>query len=606
VVEYDEERNRRTLGKYAAYFLIGTYQEDGMSRVVWPRHISNAIAVVALIASGTAQTPPPADVILTNARVYTVNSAQPWADAVAIQDGRIIAVGKAQDIDKFKSEKTQLIDAGGRVVLPGFTDCHVHFMSGSVALTEVVLDDAKTVQEYQQRVKDYAAAHPDAPWILGRGWTYPAFGTAALPDKKYLDAIVPDRPVFLEGFDGHTYWANSKALELAHISKDTPNPPNGVIVRDPATGEATGALKEAAQELVSKVVPALTREQRLAALRGGLQEVNKDGVVRIHSAGGDFEYFDLYNELRSKGELTARFYIAYFLDPPELSSKEIQLIEGARKTYHDDWLSGGAVKTMLDGVVESHTAAMKYADTGKTTPTFWKADKYTQAMQELDKRGFQLFTHAIGDDAVDLALNAFENMQKANHTSDMRPRVEHIETVKAADIPRFGKLGVIASMQPLHAYPDDDTLGPWLNGAGKEREPRAWAWKSIKSDGGHLAFGSDWPVVTINPWPGVEMAVTRQTTEGKPPGGFVPAQRLTVAQAIEGYTIGAAYAGHREKTEGSIEPGKLADLIVLSQDPFSIPANQLSKTEVLLTIVGGKVVYRSDAWGKNTSAGAGK
>jgi predicted amidohydrolase YtcJ len=577
-----------------------------MSRVVWLRCISLAAAVLAVTGLCASQTPPPADVILTNARVYTVSSAQPWAESVAIQDGRIIAAGSAQEIGKFKSGKTKIIDAGGRVVLPGFTDCHVHFMSGSVALTQVMLDDAKTVEEYQKRVKEYAVAHPDAPWILGRGWTYPVFGATALPDKKYLDAIVPDRPVFLEGFDGHTYWVNSKALELAHISKDTPNPPNGVIVRDPATGEATGALKEAAQELVAKVVPPMTREQRLAALRAGLHEANKDGVVRIHSAGGDFEYFDLYNELRSKGELTARFYIAYFLDPPELTTRQIELIENARKTYHDDWLSGGAVKTMLDGVVESHTAAMKYADTGKTTSTFWAADKYTQAMQELDKRGLQMFTHAIGDDAVDLALNAFENMQKVNHTSDMRPRVEHIETVKAKDIPRFGKLGVIASMQPLHAYPDDDTLGPWLAGAGKEREPRAWAWKSIKNDGGHLAFGSDWPVVTINPWPGVEMAVTRQTTEGKPPDGFVPAQRLTVAQAIEGYTIGAAYAGHREKTEGSIEPGKLADLIVLSQDPFTAPANQLSKTEVLLTIVGGKVVYQSEAWGKNISAGAGK
>lgn len=547
-----------------------------------------------------------ADVIVVNARVYTVHHAAPWAEAIAIRDGKYLAVGNASQIGKFKGAGTQVIDAGGRVVLPGFTDCHVHFMSGSLSLTGVILDDAKTVEEYQKRVKVFAAAHPDEPWIVGRGWTYPAFGAAALPDKKYLDAVVPDRPVFLEGFDGHTYWANSKALELAHIDNRTPDPPNGIIVRD-ASGSATGALKEAASGLVEKVVPRMTREQRLAALRLGLHEANKDGVVRIHSAGGDFQYLDLYNQLREKGELTARFYIAYFLDPPELTSKEIDLIEGARKTYHDDWLAGGAVKTMLDGVVESHTAAMTYADTGKTTKTFWDPQKYTAAMQELDKRGFQMFTHAIGDDGVDLALNAFQNMEQVNRTHDMRPRVEHIETVKAADIPRFGQLGVIASMQPLHAYPDEDTLGPWLSGAGKEREPRAWAWKSIMADGGHLAFGSDWPVVTINPWPGVEMAVTRQTTEGTPAGGFVPEERLTVEQAIEGYTLGAAYAGHREKTEGSIEPGKLADLIVVSQDPFKVPANQLHKTEVLLTMVGGKVVYQSAAWSTTPlAAGAGK
>ena len=560
----------------------------------------------AVFATAQAGSEVTADVIVTHARVYTVNEKEPWAEAVAIREGKILAVGQEADIEKRKSASTKVVDAGGRVVLPGFTDCHVHFMSGSEALTGVILDDAKTVEEYQKRVKDFADAHPDAPWILGRGWTYPTFGAVALPDKKFLDSVVADRPVLLEGFDGHTYWANSKALALAHIDKATPNPPNGVIVRD-AAGEATGALKESAEGLVSKAVPPMTRERRMDALRLGLHEAAKDGVVRVHSAGGDFQYFDLYKELREKGELTARFYIAYFLDPPELTSTEIDTIENARKTYHDDWLAGGAVKTMLDGVVESHTAAMTYADTGKTTKTFWEPQKYTAAMQELDKRGFQMFTHAIGDDGVELALNAFENMEKVNRTHDMRPRVEHIETVKAADIPRFGKLGVIASMQPLHAYPDEDTLGPWLSGAGKEREPRAWAWKSIAEDGGHLAFGSDWPVVTINPWQGVETAVTRQTTEGTPAGGFVPGERLTVAQAIDGYTLGAAYAGHREKTEGSIEPGKLADLIIVSQDPFKVPANQLSKTEVLLTMVGGKIVYQSAAWdAKSLSTGAGK
>ena len=578
-----------------------------MPQSAWPCKVRLAILVMVVAAlNGFAAAQSSADVIVTGGRVYTVNPKHPWAEAVAIRDGKVLAVGTTTQIAKLKSSSTKVIDAGGRVVLPGFTDCHVHFMSGSVALTGVILDDAKTVEEYQKRVKSFADAHPDAPWILGRGWTYPTFGAAALPDKKYLDAVVSDRPVFLEGFDGHTYWANSKALALAGIDDKTPDPPNGIIVRD-AAGVATGALKEAAEELVSKVVPKMTREQRLAALRLGLHEAGKDGVVRIHSAGGDFEYFDVYDELRAKGELSARFYIAYFLDPPELTSKEIDLIEHARQTYHDDWLAGGAVKTMLDGVVESHTAAMKYADTGKTTKTFWDPDKYISAMQELDKRGLQMFTHAIGDDAVDLALNAFENMEKVNRTKDMRPRVEHIETVTAKDIPRFGQIGVIASMQPLHAYPDEDTLGPWLAGAGKEREPRAWAWKSIAESGGHLAFGSDWPVVTINPWPGIEMAVTRQTTDGTPAGGFVPAQRLTVAQAIEGYTLGAAYAGHREKTEGSIESGKVADLIIVSQDPFKVPASQLSKTEVMLTMVGGKVVYQSAAWGaKNSATGAGK
>ncbi len=561
-------------------------------------------AILLLLCIASLVSAQQADVIVHHARIYTVNPAQPWADAVALRDGKVLAVGSEQEVARVKGPQTQLLDAAGRIVLPGFTDCHVHFMSGSVGLTGVILDDAKSVEEIQRRVKQFADQHPDQPWVLGRGWFYPLFAPSGMPDRSILDAVVPDRPVFLESYDGHTYWANTKALELAHVTRATPDPPNGVIVRD-AQGVPTGALKDFAARLVRNVVPPVTREQRLATLRLGLHEAAKNGVVRIHSAGGDFEYFDLYDELRSKGELTARFYIAYFLDPPELTTKELDLIENARAKYHDDWLSAGAVKTMLDGVVESHTAALTYADTGKTTPTFWAADKYTAAMQELDERGLQMFTHAIGDNAVHLALNAFENMQRVNGTHDMRPRVEHVETIQAADVARFGQLGVIASMQPLHAYPDDDTLGPWLSGAGQDLGSRAWVWKSIMDAGGHLAFGSDWPVVTINPWPGVEVAVTRQTTDGTPAGGFVPSQRLTVAQAIAGYTIGAAYAGHREKTEGSIEPGKLADLIVLSQDPFAVPANQLSKTEVLLTMVGGKIVYQSPAFSKK-STGAGQ
>jgi hypothetical protein len=330
-----------------------------------------------------------------------------------------------------------------------------------------------------------------------------------------------------------------------------------------------------------------------------MREANKHGVVRAHSAGGDFEYFDLYNELRQKNELTVRFYIAYFLDPPELTPKQIDLIESARKTYHDEWLSGGAVKTMLDGVIESHTAAMlsPYSD----DPTqigrlFWDPAKYDASIAELDRRGLQIFTHAIGDKAVRTALDAYEKAAETNHTHDARPRIEHIETIAANDISRFGKQGVIASMQPLHAYPDDDTLLVWARNTGRERAQRAWVWRSIENSGGHLAFGSDWPVVTVNPWPGVQNALTRQTTEGNPPEGFVPKERISLEDTIKAYTWGAAFAGRREKTEGSIEPGKLADLIVMQQDIFKIEPSDLAKADVLLTMVGGQIVYQSPEW----------
>ena len=557
-----------------------------------------------------------ADTVLVNARIYTVSPRQAWAEALAVRGDKILAVGTASKIAAHRGPSTKVIDAGGRLVLPGFADAHIHFLEGSVTLQRVHLEDAKTVAEIQALVKDFADKHPGNAWILGRGWTYPTFGANALPDKKYLDEVVPDRPVYLTAFDGHTRWANSKALRLAGINDKTPNPPNGIIVRDPTTGEATGALKEdAADALVARVIPPPSREERLAALRSGLREANRVGLVRAHCAGNvgidasDFENLDLYDELRKTGELSVRMYIAYELDPPALTAEKLEQLENALKQYHDEWISAGAVKFFLDGVVESHTAAMltPYSDDPtQSGKLFWDPAKYKQAIAELDRRGFQIFTHAIGDKAVRLALDAYQEGEEGNHTRNPRPRIEHIETISAQDIPRFGKLGVIASFQPLHAYPADNTLKIWARNVGPERARRAWAWRSIESRGGQLAFGSDWPVVTLNPWPGVQNALTRQTTEGDPPGGFVPKERISLEDTIKAYTLGAAFAGRREKLEGSVESGKLADLIILSQDLFKIAPSEIAKTEVLLTMVGGKIVYQSPRWvgAASTSAAA--
>jgi len=560
------------------------------------------LLISAIFSAGVsaAQTPQShvANTILLNGRVYTLNPHQPWAEAVAISGDKILAVGSIKDISSYRDSSTRVIDLGGRLLLPGFTDCHIHFMDGSLGLTQVILNGAATMAEIQKRVKEYATAHPNETWITGMGWSYPTFAPTGLPDKKFLDEVVPDRPIYLVAFDGHSSWANSKALAMAGIKRETPDPPNGKIVRD-NDGEATGALKESAGDLVAKFLPKPSREERLAALRLGMHEANKFGLVRVHSAGQDFEWLDLYDELRRNNELTLRFYVAYFLDPPDLTSDAINKIETARRTYHDEWISGGVVKTMLDGVIEAHTAAMltPYSDDpAQTGKLFWEPEKYKQTIKELDRRGLQIFTHAIGDRAVRLALDAYEEAKESNHTQDARPRIEHIETISAQDIPRFGKLGVVASFQPLHAYPDDDTLKIWARNVGPERAQRAWVWRSIESTGGLLAFGSDWPVVTLNPWPGVQNALTRQTTEGDPPNGFVPNERISLEDAIKAYTLGAALAGRREKTEGSIEPGKLADMIALSQDLFKIPPTEIVKTEVLLTLVGGKVVYQSPKW----------
>jgi len=365
-----------------------------------------------------------ADTIVVHGRIYTLDAKQPWAQALAIRGDKIVAVGDDAAIEKFRSSGTKVIDAHGQLVMPGFVDCHIHFIEGAISLGHVNLEGAKDVADIQQRLRDYAAKHPGNDWLLGRGWDYAMFGAAALPDKKYLDELFPDRPVLLDGYDGHTSWANSKALALAGITKDTPNPPNGIIVRDPATHEATGALKEAAHHLVEKVTPTLTRAQNLAALRDGIKWANQNGLTRVHSAGGDFPLLDLYDELRRHGDLTLRFYIAYFMDPPEMRPQDLDAIETARKKYSDAWIDANAVKFMVDGVIESHTAAMiePYSDDPSLKgKLFWEPAKYNSATAELDKRGLQLFTHAIGELGVRTALDGYQHAEEANHTSD-RPR----------------------------------------------------------------------------------------------------------------------------------------------------------------------------------------
>jgi len=540
----------------------------------------------------------PADILIMHAKVYTGDPAKPWAQAVAIRHGKIQAVGRDEEIERYRGIGTKWVDAGGKLVLPGFTDCHVHFLDGSLALGRVNLEGAKDVAEIQKRLRDYAAKHSGDDWLLGRGWNYAMFGAATLPDKKYLDEIFPNRPVYLDGYDGHTYWANSKALALAGITKNTPDPLHGSIVRDPQTGEATGAIKEDADALIRKVIPEPSHVDQLVALRAGMKWANQNGITRVHSAGGDFDILPVLEELRQEKQLTVRFHVAYLLDQHKLAPDDMEKIEAGRKKYRDEWMDANSVKIMLDGVVESHTAALlaPYADvSSKKGELNWDPERLKAAVGELDKHGVQIYAHAIGDYAVRTALDAYEFAEKKNHTKDSRNRVEHIETIAAQDIPRFGKFGVIASMQPLHSYPDEDTLDVWARNLGPDRAGRAWVWKSIQDAGGRYAFGSDWPVVTLNPWQGIQTAVTRQTLEGTPKDGFVPSQRLTVAQAVKGYTTDAAYAGRREKYEGSLAENKLADVIMVDRNIFEVDPHTIGDTKVVMTIVGGKIVYEAEA-----------
>jgi predicted amidohydrolase YtcJ len=563
------------------------------------------IAVLGITACNK-QRIAPADTVLIHAKIYTVNSKEPWAQAIAVRAGKIIAVGSDSAIAAYQGPSTKVIDAKEHMALPGLMDAHVHMMAGAAQLDGISFNDAKTVEDFQKVIKDYAAAHPDNEWIQGMGWAYSIFGKTSLPHKKLVDRVVSDRPVYLAAYDGHTALANSKALQAAGITRKTPDPPSGIIVRDPATGEPTGVLKEAAGQLVAKLIPQSTREEELERLTKAIHYASSLGLTRLISAGADAERVDLFDEIRKKGGLTARFTMARFTKAP-VTPDEIKILEENRTKYADDWIDAGQVKFLLDGVIEAHTAAMLEPyekDPSNKGLLYFDLEKYKESVIQLDRLGFPISTHAIGDRAIRLALDAYEAANKANGRTEARDRIEHIEAPSAQDIPRFGKLNVIAGMQPLHAMPDPNNFGPWAGSIGPQRAQHAFPWHSILKGGAHLSFGSDWCVVTLNPWPGIQILLTRETPEGLPAGGWLPNERLTLEQAIEGYTMGGAFAARREKTEGSIEAGKLADVIIISQDLFKIAPNQIGKTKVMMTMVGGKIVYHDPSWEVEQSAGS--
>jgi len=549
-------------------------------------------SALLFLSAGCSSERPAADTIIVNARIYTVNAGQPWAESVAVREGRILIVGSTKDVARHKASGTKVIDAGGRLVLPGIADSHVHFVSGSASLAKVDLAGTKTVEEIQGRIRTFAQEHSQASWVQGRGWMYAAF-PGNMPHKKFLDEVVPDRPAVMRCADGHTSWVNSRALALAGIDRDTKDPENGTIVRG-EKGEPTGALLEAAGSLVSKLVPEPTPEETLAALRQGLREAARVGVVRVHGMGGEFEALDLLDRLRREGSLTARFSVAMWVDSPGPTDKEWKAYEDARAKYQDEWLSLGGIKLMLDGVIDSGTGAMldpyesQRDNRGKL---FWEPEAFKKAVAEINAKGLQVSTHAIGDAAIRLALDAYEQAVRAAGNPDVRNKIEHAEDIAADDILRFGRLGVIASFQPFHANPEPTWMGTWIENVGPEREQRAFAWKAVLDGGGRLAFGSDWPVVTISPWPGLQLAVTRQDLDGLPAGGWIPQQKIQLSDAVYAYTMGGAYAMHREKEEGSLEAGKLADLILVSQNIFEVEPRKIAETKVVLTMVGGRIVF---------------
>ena len=537
----------------------------------------------------------PVDLLVYNGKVFTADGRATFAEAVAVRGNQVLRVGTNREIKPLRRKATVVIDAHGGAVLPGFNDSHLHFLSGGLALEKVDLLDATTLEQIQQKIRDFAAAHPERPWVLGRGWYYEPF-PGGLPTRDLLDALVADRPAQMVAYDGHTAWVNTKALALAGITRDTPNPRNGVVVKDPATGEPTGVLKEAAMSLVSKVVPEPSRDDRRRALRAAIELAHQFGVTSVQNAHGSLDEFELYDELRKQDGLKVRVYSALSADG-SLTPARADEFDAIRTRYPDDPIfKTGAIKLMIDGVVEAHTAAMlaPYANRpGVTgTPMMSQAD-LDRVVAMMDKRGWQVMIHAIGDAGIRMSLDAFAHAAAVNPAParGRRHRIEHIETTDPADVPRFGTLGVIASMEPFHANPSPNQIGVWAGNIGPERAARGWVYRGIHESGGRLAFGSDWPVVTLDPRFGINMAVNRTTPEGTPEGGWHADQKLPLAVALEAYTSGAAYASFDEQRKGRIAPGMLADLVVMSADVFAAPPAKLLDAKVDVTIFDGRVVF---------------
>ena len=541
----------------------------------------------------------PVDLIITNGKVYTARDGA-FAEAVAVRGNKILRVGSNREIKRLRRPQTVTLDAHGAAVLPGFNDSHFHMLSGGLALAHLDLLDATTLDQIQTAIRDYAAAHPDRAWIRGRGWYYEPFA-GGLPTRQQLDQLVPDRPAYFTAYDGHTAWANSRALAAAGITRRTPNPRNGTIVKDARTGQPTGVLKEGAMRLMSKVLPPVTRDDQLAALRQAMELAHAHGVTSVQNAGGSVDDFALYDEVRKQGALDLRVYNAISA-AAGLSEAELAQFEKARAAFGDDpVLKAGAVKLMLDGVVESHTAAMlePYANRATKGQINFTQAELDRVVAMLDKRGWQIFVHAIGDRGIRSALDALEHAASANPAParGRRHRIEHIETIDPADIPRFGSLGVIASQQPYHGSPAPNQIDVWKANLGETRASRAWVYNSLRSSGAHLAFGSDWPVVSLDPRLGLHVATTRTSVDGVPDGGWIPAERLTLSQAIDSYTSAGAWASFDEQRKGTLEPGMLADIVILTGDIFE-PGARLLDSEVALTIFDGRVVFDREQAGK--------
>jgi len=539
-------------------------------------------------ASAESSQAEPPSLLLINGVIYTGDPARPRAEAVAVDGERIVAVGSNSKIRALAGSKTRVVDLQGRFAMPGFNDAHIHLANGGQSKLEVDFEGAKSLAEFQKRIRARLKEYKPGEWVTGRGWDHTLWPGQRFPTRHDLDAVSKDHPMIFRHVSGHVAVANSRALEIAGITKATKDPPGGEIERD-APREPTGMLKETAMELASRRVPPLTPARRRRGIELALAEAARFGVTSMQD-NSSWADFLVYEQLKKEGKLTARITEWLpFLEP--LDRLEQMRRQGGTT---DPWLKTGALKAVTDGALGSRTAALlaPYSDDPPNSGILRIEPEQLKRMAiERDQAGFQLAFHAIGDLANRVCLDAFAAVRAANGPRDRRDRVEHAQVVALEDIPRFAELGVTASMQPCHETTDmrwaEARLGP-------QRSRGAYAWNSILRRGTRLAFGTDYPVEPINPMRGLYACVTRELPEGGPPGGWQPQEKISLDDCIRAYTVGSAYAEFEEGKKGQIAPGQWADIIVLSADLTKLRPKEILRTQVLQTFVGGRLVYQKD------------
>jgi predicted amidohydrolase YtcJ len=541
------------------------------------------LAFLHIAASGQAVV---ADLVVVNANVHTIDSKRPAASSIAVLGDKIIAVGSDADTKPLIGPRTKVIDAKGKLIVPGFNDAHVHFMETGSQLSSVDLRDAKTPQEFVERIKAFAAKLPKGRWILGGKWDHENWTPNELPTAAMIDAATPDNPVFIDRLDGHMALANSLAMKLAGVNKDTKDVDGGLIVRD-ANGAPAGVFKDAAMSYIGRVIPEFSLEEKLEYAQAASDHAASLGITSVQDMSAGTEV-GVYQELLRRGTLKTRIYGC-----SPLSDYKRWQNTGVRHAFGDAMLRVGCLKGYSDGSLGSTTAWFfePYADapTSVGLPSD-EMPKLAENIAAADKAGLQIMIHAIGDRGNATVLDAFGKAEQSNGARDRRFRVEHAQHLRQKDIKRFGTQKVVASMQPLHII--DDGRWAWKR-LDEKRLKGTYAFRTLLDSGAVLAFGSDSPVASINPVWGVYAAVTRRTLDDKNPNGWLPEQKISVEEAVRAFTWGSAYAEFQENVKGTIEVGKLADFVILSDDIFTIDPTKIGGVKVISTIVNGKIVYEA-------------